>query len=117
MRQWLANLNENSKKVVLFLWTTFLFVIHFIPGKTLPQESWMSDYYIDKFIHFTVFFLSSLIYTQLILRTRHSKWFLCFLVSPLFFELGQAILTVDRSFETFDLLIDYAAVVVFFMLG
>jgi len=114
MRQWLANLNKNSKKVVLFLWTTFLFVIHFIPGKTLPQESWMSQYHIDKFIHFTVFFLSSLIYTQLILRTRHNRWFLCFLISPLFFEWGQSLLSLDRNFEFLDLLVDYFAILVFF---
>lgn len=117
MRQWLANLNENSKKVVLVVWTAFLFILHFIPGKKLPQESWISQYHIDKLIHFTVFFLSSLVYTQLILRTRHSKWFLCFLISPLFFELGQAIFAWDRSYEILDVVVDYAAVFVFFMLG
>ncbi len=99
------------------MWTTFLFMVHFIPGKALPDESWMSEYHLDKIIHFVLFFLSSLVYTQLILRTRHSNWFLCFLISPLLFELGQSTLTLERSYEILDVLIDYAAVFVFFILG
>lgn len=114
MRQWLANLNENLKKVVLLLWTTFLFAVHFLPGQNLPHSGWMDTFQVDKGIHFMLFYCSSYIYLELLIRSGRNDLFLLFLFSPFFLEFAQHLATTDRDFDFMDILADYLGIFLFF---
>jgi hypothetical protein len=116
MRQWLAKYIKKHEKVVLVLWTTFLFVVHFVPGNALPDENWMTIMHMDKLIHFGLFFISSFIYSQLILTSNRNEWFFIFLVSPWFFEMSQTAFGMGRTFDVGDVAIDYLSILLFFLI-
>ena len=92
-------------------WALLIFGLHAIPGKDLPQASWLGEMQMDKLIHLMMFmFLSSSVFIALGKSgsVRKYKWFAgaALLIYAFGLEFAQGIWFEGRTTSFGDMIAD-----------
>ena len=92
-------------------WALLIFGLHAIPGKDLPQASWLGEMHMDKLIHLMMFmFLSSSVFIALGKSgsVRKYKWFAgsALLIYAFGLEFAQGIWFEGRTTSFGDMIAD-----------
>lgn len=93
-------------------WALFIFILCAIPGKNLPHYSWADLLSVDKLVHFTMFFVLTVLFkrgfVQQAVSILSSKQDVILVLSGILYggslELMQSYFYIDRSGSWFDFL-------------
>jgi len=102
---------KNIYLTIGILWFAISFYLLTIPGKELPQISWMDTLHVDKLVHITMFFLLSYLFSYPVRKSsRKYTWMLLIAISGLLYgiamEFVQKYYIPFRSCDVEDMVAD-----------
>ncbi len=97
-----------------FLWSLIILILLLLPSDNIPDSKFQIPQ-LDKFVHFTLFFILSIIES---IEKKNNSFKLKFvyllllsLLFAVFSELSQKIFTSSRNFDVFDIISDLAGII------
>ncbi|MDE3144437.1 MAG: VanZ family protein [Bacteroidota bacterium] len=93
------------------LWLAFCFYLLTIPGKKIPQISWMDFYQADKLVHIVMFFTLGFLFSFAVKRSD-KKYLLILMIAiggivfGIAMEFVQKYFIPNRSFDVNDMIAD-----------
>ena len=98
-----------------FLWSLFILFVCLIPSSELPKINFFSEYHVDKFIHFFLYFIQSALFLLLgsyktntnYFRRKHTIFVLFYgLLLGIIIEFTQQHYIVGRAGNLYDFIAD-----------
>lgn len=109
------------KNIPALFWTLLIFFLCSLPGKSIPEFTWLELISFDKFVHAFIFFVLQLLYMHG-LSQQDENLFLKknYVIVPLFFgifyggllELMQSLVFSERSADTGDFIANSVGVMI-----
>ncbi|MCK4662689.1 MAG: VanZ family protein [Bacteroidales bacterium] len=109
-----------------FIWAIIIFIICGIPSDNIEKVSFINIPYFDKFVHFILYFILTLLiisgFTRFfkinIIKLKLS--FISLIISIIYgiiIEILQKYLFIDRSFDLYDILANFSGAFLIFILA